>query len=133
MSNVALLSARDIYRLTVPERQFLPLGHPGTPASLGGLLVTNTSGFKRARYGGMRDLVLGVRVALPDGALVHGGVPGGGVRGRLSGVKIYADRFPTALRQLLTDLLVIAWVYATIRDMSTQRGGSTRRRAAGLP
>ncbi|WP_203996189.1 hypothetical protein [Micromonospora lutea] len=30
-------------------------------------------------------------------------------------MKIYADRFPTALRQLLTDLLVIAWVYATIR------------------
>ncbi|WBB92184.1 hypothetical protein [Verrucosispora sp. WMMC514] len=30
-------------------------------------------------------------------------------------MKIYADRFPTALRQLLTDLLVVAWVYATIR------------------
>ncbi|TCB96563.1 hypothetical protein E0H26_15635 [Micromonospora zingiberis] len=30
-------------------------------------------------------------------------------------MKIYADRFPTALRQFLTDLLVIAWVYATIR------------------
>ncbi len=42
-------------------------------------------------------------------------MPGGGARGRLSGVKIYADRFPTALRQLLTDLLVVAWVYATIR------------------
>jgi len=64
---------RDVYRLTVPERQFLPLGYPGTHASLGGLLVTNTSGFKRARYGGMRDLVLGVRVALPDGALVKFG------------------------------------------------------------
>ncbi|WP_036376640.1 hypothetical protein [Micromonospora sp. ATCC 39149] len=30
-------------------------------------------------------------------------------------MKIYADRFPTACRQLLTDLLVLAWVYATIR------------------
>ncbi|MFJ8582451.1 hypothetical protein [Micromonospora sp. NPDC093277] len=30
-------------------------------------------------------------------------------------MKIYADRFPTALRQLLTDLLVVVWVYATIR------------------
>ncbi|WP_089935396.1 FAD-binding oxidoreductase [Candidatus Entotheonella palauensis] len=64
---------REVYRLTVPERQFLPLGYPGTQASLGGLLVTNTSGFKRARYGGMRDLALGVRVALPDGALVRFG------------------------------------------------------------
>lgn len=63
----------DIYRLTVPERQFLPLGYPGTKASLGGLLVTNTSGFKRARYGGMRDLALGVQVALPDGSLVRFG------------------------------------------------------------
>ncbi|RIV35660.1 hypothetical protein [Micromonospora radicis] len=30
-------------------------------------------------------------------------------------MKIYADRFPTALRQFLTDLLVVAWVYVTIR------------------
>lgn len=36
-------------------------------------------------------------------------------RGTLSRVKIYADRFPTALRQLLTDLLVVVWVYAAIR------------------
>jgi glycolate oxidase FAD binding subunit len=64
---------RDVYKLTVPERQFLPLGFPGTTASLGGLLVTNTSGVKRARYGGVRDLLLGVRVALADGALVRYG------------------------------------------------------------
>ncbi|MEW2382964.1 hypothetical protein AB0873_12885 [Micromonospora sp. NPDC047707] len=30
-------------------------------------------------------------------------------------MKIYADRFPTAARQLLTDLLVVAWVYASVR------------------
>ncbi len=36
-------------------------------------------------------------------------------RGTLSGVKIYADRFPTAVRQFLTDLLVVVWVYAAIR------------------
>lgn len=30
-------------------------------------------------------------------------------------MKIYADRVPTALRQVLTDLLVVAWVYASIR------------------
>lgn len=64
---------RDAYRLTVPERQFLPLGYLGTQASLGGLLATNTSGFKRARYGGMRDLLLGVQVALPDGSRVQFG------------------------------------------------------------
>jgi len=67
------LPLREVYRLTTPQQQFLPLGYAGTAASLGGLLVTNTSGVKRLRYGGMRDLVLGVRVALPDGALAHFG------------------------------------------------------------
>jgi len=67
------LPLREVYRVSVPERQFLPLGFPGTTASLGGLLVTNTSGVKRGRYGSLRDLLLGVRVALPDGALVHFG------------------------------------------------------------
>src|SRR5262245_35529740 len=63
----------EVYKLTTPCQQFLPLGYAGTTASLGGLLVTNTSSVKRWRYGGVRDLVLGVRVALPDGALVHFG------------------------------------------------------------
>ncbi|WP_320066672.1 hypothetical protein [Micromonospora sp. RTGN7] len=30
-------------------------------------------------------------------------------------MKIYADRLPTAVRQFLTDLLVVVWVYAAIR------------------
>ncbi|SDZ25802.1 hypothetical protein SAMN05444365_10889 [Micromonospora pattaloongensis] len=33
-------------------------------------------------------------------------------------MRIYADRFPTAARQLLTDLLVAAWVYLWIRAAS---------------
>jgi glycolate oxidase FAD binding subunit len=64
---------REVYRQSLPERQFLPLGFAGTPASLGGLLATNTSGVKRARYGGLRDLLLGVKVALPEGVLVRFG------------------------------------------------------------
>jgi glycolate oxidase FAD binding subunit len=67
------LPLRQVYRVSLPERQFLPLGFPGTSASLGGLLVTNTSGVKRARYGGVRDLLLGLRVALPDGSCVRFG------------------------------------------------------------
>src|SRR5262252_6082191 len=67
------LPLREVYWLTTPQQQFLPLGYAGTAASLGGLLVTNTSGVKRLRYGGVRDLVLGVRVALPDGAVAHFG------------------------------------------------------------
>ena len=64
---------RQVYRASIPERQFLPLGFPGTMASLGGLVVTNVSGVKRARYGSLRDLLLGVKVALPEGALVRYG------------------------------------------------------------
>jgi glycolate oxidase FAD binding subunit len=64
---------REVYRQALPERQFLPLGFAGTQASLGGLLATHTSGVKRARYGGLRDLLLGVKVALPEGALVRFG------------------------------------------------------------
>ncbi|MEQ4303635.1 hypothetical protein ABNF97_20020 [Plantactinospora sp. B6F1] len=30
-------------------------------------------------------------------------------------MRVYADRFPTAARQLLTDLLVVAWIYLWIR------------------
>ncbi|MDG4789209.1 hypothetical protein O7626_25310 [Micromonospora sp. WMMD1102] len=30
-------------------------------------------------------------------------------------MRIYADRFPTATRQFLTDLLVVAWVYLWVR------------------
>jgi len=30
-------------------------------------------------------------------------------------VKLYAERLPTALRQLITDLIVVAWVYLWIR------------------
>lgn len=64
---------REMYKASLPKRQFLPLGFPGSMTSLGGTLTTNTSGVKRLRYGGVRDLLLGVRVALPDGAHVHFG------------------------------------------------------------
>ena len=67
------LALRETYRLTMPERQFLPLGYPGGGASLGGLLATNASGGKRLRYGGVRDLLLGIRVALPEGKLLRYG------------------------------------------------------------
>ena len=73
LSAEAGLALREAYRLTVPGRQFLPLGHSGSEASLGGLLATNTSGGKRLLYGGVRDLLLGIRVALPEGELLRYG------------------------------------------------------------
>jgi glycolate oxidase FAD binding subunit len=42
-------------------------------ATVGGILATNDSGALRLRYGGLRDLVIGVTVALADGTLAASG------------------------------------------------------------
>jgi glycolate oxidase FAD binding subunit len=42
-------------------------------ATIGGILATNDSGTLRARYGSLRDLVIGITVALPDGTLAKSG------------------------------------------------------------
>ncbi|MBI4638319.1 MAG: FAD-binding oxidoreductase [Candidatus Rokubacteria bacterium] len=56
------------------RRQFLPLDPPGAAArTLGGLVATAGSGPLRARYGSVRDLLLGVRFVQADGVLTWGG------------------------------------------------------------
>ncbi|MEA2297784.1 MAG: glycolate oxidase binding subunit [Solirubrobacteraceae bacterium] len=42
-------------------------------ATVGGILATADSGPLRHRYGAVRDLILGVRVALPDGTVARAG------------------------------------------------------------
>lgn len=42
-------------------------------ATLGGIISTNASGPRRLRFGGVRDQLIGVRVALPDGTIAKGG------------------------------------------------------------
>jgi glycolate oxidase FAD binding subunit len=42
-------------------------------ATVGGILATNDSGALRLRFGGLRDLIIGVTVALPDGTLAMSG------------------------------------------------------------
>jgi glycolate oxidase FAD binding subunit len=42
-------------------------------ATIGGILSTNDSGSLRARYGSLRDLIIGITVALPDGTLAKSG------------------------------------------------------------
>ena len=56
------------------HRQFLPLDPPGALArTLGGIVATGASGPLRARYGTMRDLLLGVRFVQADGVVTWGG------------------------------------------------------------
>jgi glycolate oxidase FAD binding subunit len=42
-------------------------------ATIAGVLATNDSGSLRVRFGGLRDLIIGVTVALPDGTLAKSG------------------------------------------------------------
>ena len=42
-------------------------------ATIGGILATNDSGPLRLRFGGLRDLIIGITVALPDGTLAASG------------------------------------------------------------
>jgi glycolate oxidase FAD binding subunit len=57
-----------------PERQRLALDAPQAKfATIGGLLATNGFGPSRARYGSLRDLIVGVGIVRADGTLAHGG------------------------------------------------------------
>jgi glycolate oxidase FAD binding subunit len=56
------------------EGQVLPLDPPhGDRATIGGVVAANSTGFARARYGGVRDLLIGTTVALADGTVAHAG------------------------------------------------------------
>jgi glycolate oxidase FAD binding subunit len=53
--------------------QMLALDPPDDGATIGGIVAAGDSGPRRARYGGVRDLVVGVRVALSDGTVASAG------------------------------------------------------------
>jgi glycolate oxidase FAD binding subunit len=54
--------------------QFLPLDPPhADAATVGGVIAANANGFWRARYGAVRDLLIGTRAALADGSVVRAG------------------------------------------------------------
>lgn len=63
----------ELAQLTAAHRQMLPLQYPTSIATLGGLIATNAYSPKRIRYGGVRDLLLGLRIALPSGEIAHFG------------------------------------------------------------
>jgi len=42
-------------------------------ATIGGILATNDSGALRLRFGSLRDLIIGITIALPDGVLAMSG------------------------------------------------------------
>jgi glycolate oxidase FAD binding subunit len=63
----------QLAQLTAAHRQMLPLQYSCSAATLGGLIAANAYNPKRLRYGGVRDLLLGLRIALPSGEIAHFG------------------------------------------------------------
>jgi glycolate oxidase FAD binding subunit len=64
----------DLQRSLGEHGQVLPLDPPhGDAATVGGIVAANSAGFRRARYGGVRDLLVGTTTALADGTLAHAG------------------------------------------------------------
>ena len=54
--------------------QILPLDPFNSPGhTIGGLIATGWTGPQRLRYGSVRDFLIGIRVALPDGKLASAG------------------------------------------------------------
>jgi glycolate oxidase FAD binding subunit len=68
------LRFEELQKHLAAQNQFLALDPPAAPgATLGGLMATNASGPLRFAYGTARDLVIGTRVANPDGTVTHAG------------------------------------------------------------
>lgn len=88
----------DLQRVLRAKGQRLaldPYTGPDDQATIGGVISTADSGPLRHQYGSPRDLILGVKVALPDGTLARSG---GKVIKNVAGYdlgKLYAGSFGT--------------------------------------
>jgi glycolate oxidase FAD binding subunit len=53
--------------------QMLALNPPSPGGTIGGILATNASGYRRQRYGTARDVIIGITVVLADGTIAKAG------------------------------------------------------------
>jgi glycolate oxidase FAD binding subunit len=64
----------DLRAALAQAGQFLPLDPPhADAATIGGIVAANSTGFWRARYGGVRDLLIGTTAVLGDGTVARSG------------------------------------------------------------
>jgi glycolate oxidase FAD binding subunit len=57
-----------------PKKQFAPVTPPFPDrATLGGTVAANLNGPRRSYYGGVRDLVIGIKFVMPSGELIKAG------------------------------------------------------------
>jgi glycolate oxidase FAD binding subunit len=65
---------RDLQAELDAHTQWLPLDPPGErTATVGGLIAANRNGPRRLLYGSIRDMLIGIRVALPTGEVIKAG------------------------------------------------------------
>jgi glycolate oxidase FAD binding subunit len=65
---------RDLQEALAENGQWLPLDPPGAgEATIGGIIAANRNGPRRLLWGAVRDLVIGIRVALPTGEVIKAG------------------------------------------------------------
>ncbi len=67
------LSVGEANRRIAPHHQLLAIAHAEAPHTLGGCVAANRIAPRRLLFGEVRDQLLGLRVALPDGTLVRYG------------------------------------------------------------
>lgn len=91
-AGVPLARAQEVF---AEKDQMLALDPPGADATMGGVMAAADSGPLRARYGGVRDLVVGMRIVLADGTAAKSG---GQVIKNVAGydlAKLFAGSFGT--------------------------------------
>jgi len=65
---------RDLQAELAVHNQWLPLDPPGAArATVGGVVAANRNGPRRLLWGSVRDLLIGIRVALPTGEVIKAG------------------------------------------------------------
>ena len=65
---------RDLQAELRRHTQWLPLDPPGgATATVGGIIAANRNGPRRLLYGSVRDMLIGIRVALPTGETIKAG------------------------------------------------------------
>ncbi|HET8822570.1 MAG TPA: FAD-binding oxidoreductase [Thermoleophilaceae bacterium] len=111
-AGVPLAEAQSVF---AKEGQMLALDPPDGGATVGGVVASGDTGPLRGRYGGPRDLVVGMRVALSDGTLAKSG---GKVIKNVAGydiAKLFAGSFGTlgAIVELSVRLHPVAPAAAT--------------------
>ncbi|MBF2080486.1 MAG: FAD-binding oxidoreductase [Synechococcales cyanobacterium T60_A2020_003] len=67
------LAIATLHQTLTPHRQWLPISPTYPQSTLGGLVATADAGALRQRYGGIRDLLIGITMVRYDGQVAHAG------------------------------------------------------------